>query len=73
MTKLSNTDYLNYGVRSFGWGFEWEWMFYSAFIFVCFFLAVVFGGLWYGLGARSKPVWAQKTAFECGFDPLRRS
>nr|YP_010393090.1 NADH dehydrogenase subunit 3 [Bankia setacea]UPX89072.1 NADH dehydrogenase subunit 3 [Bankia setacea]UPX89084.1 NADH dehydrogenase subunit 3 [Bankia setacea]UPX89096.1 NADH dehydrogenase subunit 3 [Bankia setacea]UPX89120.1 NADH dehydrogenase subunit 3 [Bankia setacea] len=54
-------------------GLEWEWMFYGFFVIVCLLLSCAFGGLWYNLGARVKPVWAQKTAFECGFDPLSSS
>nr|UPX89132.1 NADH dehydrogenase subunit 3 [Bankia sp. TBF03]UPX89144.1 NADH dehydrogenase subunit 3 [Bankia sp. TBF05] len=52
---------------------EWEWFFYGVFVLVCLGLSCLFGAMWYNLGTRAKPVWAQKTAFECGFDPLSSS
>nr|YP_010393126.1 NADH dehydrogenase subunit 3 [Lithoredo abatanica]UPX89228.1 NADH dehydrogenase subunit 3 [Lithoredo abatanica]UPX89240.1 NADH dehydrogenase subunit 3 [Lithoredo abatanica] len=54
-------------------GFGLEWGLSSFFGGVCLVLAVGFGGLWYVVGARESSVWAQKTAFECGFDPLGSS
>nr|UPX89168.1 NADH dehydrogenase subunit 3 [Dicyathifer mannii] len=59
------------GVGKTGYGLEW--FFLHGFILVCLALSFVFGMLWYFVGARVKPVWAQKTAFECGFDPLSSS
>nr|YP_010393150.1 NADH dehydrogenase subunit 3 [Nototeredo knoxi]UPX89276.1 NADH dehydrogenase subunit 3 [Nototeredo knoxi] len=54
-------------------GYGLEWFFNSLFILVCIILAAGFGGLWCVVGVRAKPVWAQKTPFECGFDSLSSS
>nr|YP_010393174.1 NADH dehydrogenase subunit 3 [Teredothyra matocotana]UPX89336.1 NADH dehydrogenase subunit 3 [Teredothyra matocotana] len=54
-------------------GFFVEWVFGLIFMVFCLIVAVGFGALWCVFGARAKPVWAQKTAFECGFDALSSS
>nr|YP_010393162.1 NADH dehydrogenase subunit 3 [Teredo bartschi]UPX89288.1 NADH dehydrogenase subunit 3 [Teredo bartschi] len=65
--------YLGSKVTSTSHSLDWEWMFYGFFVMICFGLSGLFGAMWYNLGTRAKPVWAQKTAFECGFDPLSSS